>query len=83
MRRAVLLLPLAALSVLAGCGGSDERQWMKVDGQYTTTEFRRDYSECSKSGKLDDSCMRSRGWVSVNNPEKPRTNVDARPARRY
>ncbi|HXK32957.1 MAG TPA: hypothetical protein VNM91_02960 [Dehalococcoidia bacterium] len=51
---------------LAACGSVDERQWMKPSGQkYTTEEFRRDWAECSSKGKLDEACMRSRGWVSV------------------
>jgi hypothetical protein len=56
-----MVLALAA----AGCG-YDERQWLKVDQKYTTDEFRRDHAACTKSGKLDDNCMRSRGWVAVN-----------------
>jgi hypothetical protein len=54
---------LAAV-VLAGCA-HDERQWLKVNESYTTAEFRRDYAACSKSGTLDETCLRSRGWVDV------------------
>jgi hypothetical protein len=59
------ILVLAAGLAAAGCS-SDERQWLKLDQKYTTEEFRRDHAECSKGGKLDDACMRSRGWVAVN-----------------
>ena len=56
---------LIAAATLAGCA-SQEKQWMKVGQSYTTTEFRRDHAECSAKGsKLDDDCMRARGWVDV------------------
>jgi hypothetical protein len=53
------------VACIGGCA-EDERQWLKLDQKYTTDDFRRDHAACSKSGKLDDSCMRSRGWVAVN-----------------
>ena len=56
---------LAAL-VLAACSASDSREWMKVDQRYTKQEFQRDHKSCTRDGKLDDSCMRQRGWVPVN-----------------
>jgi hypothetical protein len=77
MRGVGLLLLLAALSLPAGCGETDDRQWMKVNERYTTDEFRRDYTECSKGGKLDDVCMRARGWVSVSGTKDLRTNPEA------
>lgn len=55
---------LSATLALVGCA-SDERQWMKIVGTYTTADFRRDYAECSKTGPLDDDCMKRRGWVAV------------------
>jgi hypothetical protein len=70
--RACLLM--LALGALAACASSTEnREWMKVDQKYTGEEFRRDVAACSKSGKLDDTCMRARGWVDVssNKVEKP------------
>lgn len=60
------LVACAAL-VVAGCSSAAEVEWMKVGQPYTTAEFRRDYSECDKSGKLE-ACLRSRGWVSVTAP---------------
>lgn len=59
------ILVLAAVLVVVGCS-SDERQWMKLNQKYTTEEFQRDHAQCSKGGKLDEACMRSRGWVAVN-----------------
>jgi hypothetical protein len=58
--------------LVAGCGSQSGREWMKVNERYTVEEFRRDHAECSRSGKLDEACMRSRGWVDVARPaEKP------------
>jgi hypothetical protein len=51
----------------AGCSSGTEVEWMKVGQPYTAAEFRRDYAECNKSGKLDE-CLRGRGWVSVTAP---------------
>jgi hypothetical protein len=70
MRRLIFSIPVI-LTLAAGCGGYDERQWLKVDQKYTTDEFRRDHAACTKDGKLDDNCMRSRGWVAVNPMGKP------------
>jgi hypothetical protein len=60
-------------SVVCGCSASSDRQWMKINETYSTADFRRDHATCSKSGTLDDACMRSRGWVDVNpsKAEKP------------
>ncbi|MBI1736861.1 MAG: hypothetical protein HYR51_16965 [Candidatus Rokubacteria bacterium] len=59
------LIALAAAGLLAACASSDDREWMKVNERYSVEDFRRDHAACSKSGKLDDACMRSRGWVDV------------------
>ena len=67
-------LALAAL-LAAGCA-TDDRQWMKLTEKYTTEEFRRDHSACSKGGKLDDGCMRGHGWVAVNPAGKTETPKD-------
>ena len=69
MRLTSVVIGLTLAAGLAACGGLDERQWMKVDQKYTTEEFQRDYRDCSKSGKLDDECMKSRGWVTVTPPK--------------
>jgi hypothetical protein len=70
MRRGHLVLVLGAVGLTA-CGSAGDREWMKVGAPYTTAEFRRDHAECSKGGKLDEDCMKRRGWVSVKaRPEK-------------
>jgi hypothetical protein len=66
---------LVAALTAAGCA-SDDRQWMKLSEKYTTEDFRRDHAACSKGGKLDDACMRSRGWVAVNPMGKAETPKD-------
>jgi hypothetical protein len=46
-------------------GCATEKQWMKVGESYSTAEFRRDHADCSKSDKLDEACLRARGWVDM------------------
>lgn len=55
----------------AGCSSAAEVEWMKVGQPYTAAEFRRDYSTCEKTGKLEE-CLRDRGWVSVTAPNAPK-----------
>jgi hypothetical protein len=69
MRIRDVLIPIALGAVLTACGG-DSREWMKLNEKYTTEDFRRDYAECSKSGKLDEGCLRGRGWVDVSSTSK-------------
>jgi hypothetical protein len=66
------ILTAAALLAAPGCS-SDDRQWLKLNQKYTTEEFRRDHAACWKNGKLDDACMRERGWVAVNPTGKGET----------
>jgi hypothetical protein len=68
-----MLTALGVVALVTGCDSSGGREWMKLNEKYTTEDFRRDYADCSKSGKVDESCMRSRGWVAVNTAkgEKP------------
>jgi hypothetical protein len=80
-------LLLAALAMCA-CG-TDTREWMKLDQTYTTAEFRRDLQECTINAKLDDDCMKSRGWVAVTPPkleqkkDDPLSQPAGRSPRRY
>lgn len=64
---------LSTLGMVA-CSAADNREWMKVDQRYTKQEFVRDHKECSRGGKLDEPCMRQRGWLPVS-PSK----TDAEP----
>ncbi len=67
-----LFLGVGLMMVVAGCA-TQQRDWMKVGQSYTVEEFRRDYAACTKNGKLDEDCMRGRGWVDVTpKPEPPR-----------
>ena len=61
-----------SIFVLAACGTDTDRQWMKLDQSYTTAEFRRDLASCTKSGSVDEDCMKSRGWVAVTPPATKR-----------
>ena len=63
LRAGLLALAIAAL---VACGSTDDREWMKVNEKYSGEDFRRDVKACSTSGRLDDTCMRSRGWVDVS-----------------
>ncbi len=58
-------LGLAVLLGAAACGDRP-KEWLKVNQKYTTEEFRRDYAQCTRSGKLDEECMKGRGWVAVS-----------------
>jgi hypothetical protein len=74
------LVVLGALIAVGGCA-YDQREWMKLDGKYTVEDFRRDHAACSASGKLDDGCMRTRGWVAVN-PKKVQDALPGAPIQR-
>lgn len=65
-----VLLACGLAAALAGCA-SDDREWMKLNEKYTTADFRRDVAACTKAGKLEDACMRGKGWVAVN-PSTPK-----------
>lgn len=75
VRPSGILLGAVLATALAGCAG-DTREWMKVNQKYTTEEFRRDYRECSRDGKLDDECMKSRGWVAVTPGKVEEKKID-------
>jgi hypothetical protein len=60
---------------LGGCV-TDEREWMKLNERYTVAEFQRDREACMKGGRIDDACMRAKGWVAVNPGGKAETAKD-------
>ena len=57
------LLIACGAFVIAGCSSAAEVEWMKVGQPYTAAEFRRDYSQCDKSGKLENACGAADGSV--------------------
>lgn len=66
-----LLLVVAIVALLAGCGGK-EKQWYKPNADYTVAEFRKDRAACEVKGELDEDCLRKRGWVPLSaDKEKP------------
>lgn len=84
MRSVALVIGLVLGALFAGCAGDDGYRWLKTSGTYTTEEFRSDVAECSRSGKLDESCMQRRGWERVRPAaekpaERPGEPSDKRP----
>lgn len=82
--RSLLTVSLALVVLaLAGCGSSDDREWMKINQKYTTEEFQRDYRECSrKKDVVDEPCMRQRGWLPVSpSKSEPAPTPTATPQR--
>lgn len=65
MQAFIALIALCVALALGACA-SDEKEWMKLDGRATEADLKRDYTACSKSGKLDEDCMRSKGWQAVS-----------------
>jgi hypothetical protein len=68
-----VLVTLAFGGLVAGCA-ERPKEWMKVNREYTTADFRRDYSDCTRKGDLDEECMKSKGWVTVT-PAKDDTKT--------
>jgi hypothetical protein len=78
MRRAGWLVALIP-PLVAGCA-EPEKEWMKINQPYTAEEFRRDLGECTRGGRLDEGCMRSRGWVSVSPGKEVKPAEPPKPA---
>jgi hypothetical protein len=70
MRQRTVLIAVSIALALGACA-SEEKEWMKIDQRYTAAEFRRDYAACSRGTKLDENCMRSKGWVAVSPGAEP------------
>jgi len=58
---ALLLLLLSACSSL-----DPPKQWYKPDSRYTTADFQRDQSACTKDRVLDEDCLKQRGWIPLS-----------------
>jgi hypothetical protein len=89
MRQRIVASVALGLAVLLGAAACSDRpkEWLKVNEKYTTAEFRRDYAECTRGGKLDEECMKARGWVAVSpgkevKPVEP-TRIPGQPRGRY
>lgn len=66
--RALLVVLIAG--TLAACA-SAEKQWTKPGADYTVAEFQRDRAACEKDGKVDDDCLKQRGWVPLTPDAAP------------
>lgn len=75
MLRTLTLSAVGIAFVASGCGSGD-REWMKIDGQYTIAEFRSDLAACTVKGVLDEECMKARGWVAVAPPKTEQKKED-------
>ncbi len=78
--RGAFFLLLWLLGSTFGCGTGDERRWQKMGVEYTTAEFNRDVDACTRNKKLDDECMKARGWVPMN-PDRPAPTPSPTPPR--
>lgn len=63
-----------------GCASSDERLWYKPGGNYTTAEFNQDRDACTRGKKLDEECLKAKGWVTVS-PDRPTQTAPPSPTR--
>ncbi len=68
-----LLLSLFAVAVaVSACSLEPDKQWLKPGQTYTVADFRRDEAACTKDRKLDEECMRQRGWVALSGDAAPK-----------
>ena len=80
MNRWLSIVVLLAVGI-AGCGEVD-RKWMKLSGNYTTEDLRRDLASCTRDRALNDKCMEDRGWVSMNPGKDEQKNVRSQDSER-
>ncbi len=66
MQAFIALIALCVALALGACASEDSKEWMKLDGRATEVDLKRDYTACSKGGKLDEECMRGKGWLAVS-----------------
>jgi hypothetical protein len=71
MSRLAFLLVSIAIAVSA-CSLAPDKQWLKPGQSYTVADFRRDEVACTKARKLDEECMRQRGWVALSGDAAPK-----------
>lgn len=70
LTRGALFLLATLLGGAYGCASTEEPQWYKPGGNYTTAEFNRDRDACTKGKVFDAECMKAKGWVTVS-PDRP------------
>ena len=78
MVRQFSLLALTILS-LAACASEPEKQWYRPGGNYTTADFRRDEADCTKNKRLDEECLRERGWIAISADQDVDTRMQGGP----
>jgi hypothetical protein len=61
-----LLWVLIAASTVTACGRGPDKQWYKPGVDYTVADFQRDRAACEKDGRLDEACLRARGWAPLS-----------------
>ena len=78
--RCAFFLLVVLLASALGCASSDERLWYKPGGNYTTAEFNQDRDACTRDKKLDEECLKAKGWVTVS-PDRPTPAAPSPPPR--
>ena len=72
-RMSRLAFLLVAIGIAASaCSLAPDKQWLKPGQNYTVAEFRRDEAACTKDRRLDEECMRQRGWVALSGDAAPK-----------
>jgi hypothetical protein len=66
--RRLFFLAVIVLS-LGACSSGPQKQWYKPGGNYTMAEFDRDEKACMKDSRLDEACMKERGWIAISADE--------------
>jgi hypothetical protein len=77
--RRLALLVLFSLAA-AACESVPEKQWYKPGVSYTLADFRNDEKLCTRDRKLDEECMKARGWVPLSGDIEP-TKSEPTPTR--
>ncbi len=68
--RRLMLLALVSVAV-AACESVPEKQWYKPGVSYTLADFRNDEKACTRERRLDEECMKTRGWVPLSGDVEP------------
>jgi hypothetical protein len=71
-RRIAPLALLLLFTFSTACTSELPKQYYKPGGNYTSDEFLRDRSACTKDGAVDEQCLLARGWVPLTADEDTR-----------